>query len=137
MIRHQNVASDENVSSRSLMAKLNEGGMDLRASEKCPSPLRATGNEVDWVCDMNLLQATQPFHTSLRRSQTAATQRIYLAGGVAGAEAVINVHHSHAAAATVQHTEQRGQPAEARSVADARGHGDHRSGDESGHHARQ
>src|SRR5437879_10865252 len=137
MVRHQNVAPAETVSSRSLLAKLNEGGMDLRAREKCPSRLRATGNEVDWVCDMNLLQATQPFHTSLRRSQTAARQSVNLAGGVARAEAVVNIHHGHAAAATVQHAKQRRKPGKAGSVADAGRHGDDRFGNQSGDQTRQ
>ena len=57
--------------------------------------------------------------------------------GVTGAETVVNVHHGHAAGATVQHGEQRGDAAKARAVADARRHGDDRFGDESGDDARQ
>ena len=49
------------------------------------------------------------------------------AGHVARAEAVVDVHHRDPAGAGIQHTQQRGDPAEAGPVAHAGGHGDHRA----------
>ena len=71
-----------------------------------------------------------------RRSGRAA-EAVDLAGGVTGAETVVNVHHGDAAAATVEHPQERGEAAEARPVAHAGGHRDDRLGHESRHHAGQ
>jgi len=70
-------------------------------------------------------------------SRGAATEHIDLAGGVTRAETVVNVHHGHTTAATVQHAEQRRDAAEARAVADARRHGNDRFGNQTGDDARQ
>ena len=55
----------------------------------------------------------------------------------ARAEAVVNVHHGHAAAATVQHAQQRRHAAEARAVAHARRHRNDRLGHQPRDDARQ
>ena len=46
------------------------------------------------------------------------------AGEITGAEAVVDVHNTDAAGAGIEHREQRGQAAEAGTVANARRHGD-------------
>ncbi len=51
----------------------------------------------------------------------SVAKRIDLAGGVPCAEAIINIHDRHTAAATIQHPEQRGESAETRPVAYAGG----------------
>ena len=56
---------------------------------------------------------------------------------VAGAEAVVDVDHRHAARARVQHGQKRRDPAERRPVAHARGHGDDRARHQPRHDARQ
>src|SRR5262249_33032467 len=53
------------------------------------------------------------------------------------AEAVVYINHGDAAGAGVEHAEQRRQAVEARAVADARRHGDHRLIDEARDDARQ
>src|SRR5712664_180288 len=58
-------------------------------------------------------------------------------GDASGAEAVVNVDDGYIRCATVEHTEQRGDAAEAGTVADAGGNGDHRHGDEAADDARQ
>src|SRR5882724_1368381 len=50
---------------------------------------------------------------------------------------VVNNHHGNIRRTTVQHAQQRRDPAEARSVADARRHRNHRHGHQPAHHARQ
>src|ERR687887_36890 len=53
------------------------------------------------------------------------------------AETVVDIDDRHARGAAVQHAEQGGDAAEARAVADARRHGDHRYADEAGDDAWQ
>ena len=72
-----------------------------------------------------------------KRSQFAIAKGIDLAGGVGGAKAVVDVHHSDTTAATIEHAQQRGQPAEICAIAHAGGDGDDRLGNEARDHARQ
>ena len=60
-----------------------------------------------------------------------------MVGGEAGAEAVVDVHDGHAAAATVEHAQQRRHASKTRPVAHARRHGDHRPTHQTGDHAGQ
>src|SRR5713226_3712333 len=66
-----------------------------------------------------------------------ALQMVDHAREAAGAEAVVDIHHADVGGATVQHSQQRRQPAEARAVTRAGRHGDHRHADQARHHAWQ
>src|SRR6266516_5947428 len=66
----------------------------------------------------------------LGRGSYALRQFVYLAGGIACPETVVNVHYRHAAAATVQHAQQCGKAAEARPVTDAGRHSDYWPGNQ-------
>src|ERR1017187_2507108 len=68
------------------------------------------------------------------RSSTAL-QTVNQAGHVAGAEAVVDVHHRDVRGATVEHAEQGGEAVETGAIADAGGDGDHRAGNHAAHHA--
>ncbi len=59
-------------------------------------------------------------------------EAVDLCGGVSGAEAVVDVDHGDAAAAAIEHSEESGEAAEVRAVADAGGNGDDGASDESG-----
>ena len=54
-----------------------------------------------------------------------------------GTEAVIDMHNRNARGATIEHAEQRREPAEACAVADAGWYGDHRNFHQSADHARK
>ena len=60
-----------------------------------------------------------------------------MVGGKAGAEAIVDVHHGHATAATVKHAQQCRHAAKTRPVAHARRHRDHRPPHQTGDHAGQ
>src|SRR5215211_1144751 len=68
---------------------------------------------------------------------SAALQMIDRTSDAAGAEAVIDVHDSHAIGTTIEHPQQRRDSAETRAVADAGRNRDDRHGNQAGDHARE
>jgi HEAT repeat protein len=62
-------------------------------------------------------------------------QAVDLGGGVAGAEAVVDVDHGQAGGAGAEHAHEGGEAAHAGAVADRSGHGDHGPVDQAGDHA--
>jgi len=71
------------------------------------------------------------------RIRVEILQSVYRAGDIAAAESVVDIDDAHVGSATIQHRQQRGQPAETCSVAHAGRHGDHRHSDQTGDDARQ
>ena len=71
------------------------------------------------------------------RPLSASRTHVHQVRGVAGAEAVVHVHHGNAGCARIQHGEQRREAAEVGAVADAGRHGDHRPIHQAAHNARQ
>src|ERR1035441_5571132 len=71
------------------------------------------------------------------RLSRAFGQRVDLARGITGAEAVVDVHDGQPAGATIKHAEQRREPAEVGAIAHARRHRDDRLRHQPGNHTRQ
>lgn len=64
-----------------------------------------------------------------------ALEAVDAGGDAGGSKAVVNVDDGDVGSAGIEHAEKRGNPTEAGAVADAGGHGNHRSGDQAADHA--
>ena len=101
---------------------------------------------ISWVHLNGLKQKTKPsqspkknrpIHAESGETGSAVGQGVDLVGGETGPEAVVDVHHGHAAAAAVEHAEQGGEALEACAIADAGGHCDYGFVHKAGNNARQ
>ncbi len=76
-------------------------------------------------------------HRDSQRVCAKCSQAVDAGGDAGGAEAVVDIHDGDVRGAGIQHTQQRGDAAEAGAVADAGGNGDHRRTDKAADNARQ
>jgi len=76
-------------------------------------------------------------HRDSQRIPEKSSEAVDAGGDASGAEAVVDIHDGYIRCATIEHTEQRGAAAEAGTVADAGGNGNHWHGDEAADDARQ
>ena len=115
----------------------------LRTSRTGSTPTRSTASCSTRQRDAGVDERAEQ-HVAGRRPAEQSSQPITarVAPGDAGgedacAEAVVDVHDADARRAGVEHGEQGREPAEARAVADAGRHRDHRRADEAADHRRQ